>query len=123
MRRDGKSRFRKESNENTGKRGLAGLLARLSGKTKRTIAIVLAVILLFGLTYGRNIIRLKTENRELKQQQEELQAEKNAKTKELKNAHSRDYIEEQARKQLRLLNKDEILFIFDDDKDGSNGKN
>lgn len=89
---------------------------RLSGKQKKIIAIVLAVILVLGIFYGRTIIRLKLENHQLTQQQEELEAEKSRLTKELKNIHSKDYIQEQAREKLLLLNRDEILFKFKDKK-------
>ncbi|MBQ0040466.1 MAG: septum formation initiator family protein [Clostridiales bacterium] len=89
----------------------------LSSKRQRIIAAVLAVLLLLLVVYGRPIIKLRMENKQLQEQNEELTKEKNAKAKELKNVHSKDYIKEQARKQLRLLDKDEKIFIFEEDQD------
>ena len=88
-----------------------------SSKRQRIIAAVLAVLLLFLVVYGRPIIKLRIENKQLKQQNEELTKERSATAKELKNVHSKDYIKEQARKQLRLLDKDEKIFIFEEDQD------
>lgn len=90
---------------------------KLSQKQKRILAIVVAVVLLFGIGYGRTIFKLQAENRNLKKQQKELTAEKKDLTKELKSIHSKDYIKDQARKQLRLLDKDEKLFIFKGEDD------
>lgn len=89
----------------------------LSSKKQRIIAAVLAVLLLLLFVYGRPIIKLRIENKQLQEQNEELTKEKSAKAKELKNVHSKDYIKEQARKQLRLLDKDEKIFIFEEDQD------
>lgn len=85
---------------------------KLDNKQKRIVAVVVLLFLILMLTYGRKIIKLQIENKQLKTQQEELNSEKNAKTKELKNIHSEDYIKDQARKKLRLLNEDEKIFIF-----------
>ena len=90
-------------------------------KQQKTIAvIVLVVLILVGATYGRRIIKLKMENAALKQQQEELKAEKSARTKEYQNINSEDYIREQARKKLRLLNKDEKIYNFEGDSGEEN---
>ena len=90
---------------------------KLTVRQKKILAIVVAILLVFILVYARPIIKLRVENRALKQQNEELQEERNATAKELKNVHRKDYIQEQARRQLRLLDKDEKMFIFDDGKD------
>ena len=90
---------------------------KLTQKQKRVIAIVVAVVFLLGIGYGRTIFKLQAENRKLEKQQKELTAEKKDLTKELKNIHSKDYIKDQARKQLRLLDKDEKLFIFKGEDD------
>lgn len=90
---------------------------QLTARQKKILAIVVAILLVFIIVYARPIIKLRAENHALKEQNEELKEERNATAKELKNVHSKDYVEEQARKQLRLLNKDEKLFIFDDGED------
>lgn len=92
----------------------------LTLKQKRILACVVAALLIIGFSCGRTIIKLQAENHSLKKQQQELQKEQSKLSKELKNIHSKDYIQDQARKQLRLLNRDEKLFIFkgeDDDKE------
>lgn len=89
----------------------------LGSRKQRIIAVVLAVFLLILFVYGRPIIKLRMENSQLQAQNEELTKERNAKEKELENVHSKDYIKEQARKQLRLLDKDEKIFIFEEDQD------
>ncbi len=91
--------------------------SRLTAKQKKILAAVLAVFILLFVVYGRPIIKLRMERTELEKQNKELTEERSAKAKELKNVHSKDYIQEQARKQLRLLNKDEKLFIFEEDND------
>lgn len=91
--------------------------ATLSTKQKRIAVCMIILFLIFGISYGRTIFKLQAENRKLKNQQEELNKEQSKLTKELKNIHSKDYIQEQARKQLRLLNKDEKLFIFKGEDD------
>lgn len=91
----------------------------LANRKQRVIAAVLAVVLLFLVVYGRPIIKLRIENKQLQEQNEELTKERNAREKELKNVHSKDYIKEQARKQLRLLDKDEKIYIFEEDNNES----
>lgn len=86
-------------------------------KKKQILLAALAVIIIFTASFGVKIAQLKKENRELKQQEAELVKEKSKLTKELKNINNKDYIEEQARKKLRLLNRDEIMFIFKDEDD------
>ena len=65
---------------------------------------------------GKDIVRLKAENRALKQQQIALEQQRDELQKELKNANNQEYIREQAKKQLRLLNPGEILFTFDEEE-------
>lgn len=89
----------------------------MNKKQKQILLVALAVIIVFTASFGVKIAQLKKENRELKQQEAELVKEKSKLTKELKNINNKDYIEEQARKKLRLLNRDEIMFIFEDGDD------
>ena len=67
---------------------------------------------------GKDIVRLKAENRALRKQQIALEEQRDALQKELKNANNQEYIREQAKKQLRLLNPGEILFTFEDEEAG-----
>lgn len=90
---------------------------KLNAKQKKIAVIIAAVLVLCGIIYGKTIFKLQLENKELKKEQAELKEEKKKLTKELKNIHSKEYIKDQARKQLRLLDKDEILFVFEEDED------
>lgn len=80
----------------------------------RTILIALLVFALLVTVWGRDILRLKAENVALKKQQTELEKQRDALKEELKTVNDPEYVREQARKQLRLLNPGEILFTFDD---------
>ena len=65
---------------------------------------------------GKDIVRLKAENRALKKQQIALEQQRDELQEELKNTNNQEYIREQAKKQLRLLNPGEILFTFDEEE-------
>ena len=77
------------------------------------VAFVLIFILMSALL-GKDIVRLKAENRALKKQQVALEKQRDELKEELTRVDDPEYIREQARKQLRLLNPGEILFNFDD---------
>ena len=81
-----------------------------------TLIIFLIVFALLATMCGKDIVRLKAENIALKKQQAELEKQRDELKEELKNVDNQEYIREQARKQLRLLNPGEILFIFDDEE-------
>lgn len=75
-----------------------------------------AIIFVFLFASVKNVVRLELENRRLQRQNKELKETRRELRLELKNANSKEYIEEQARKQLRLVNPDEILFVFPNEK-------
>ena len=80
-----------------------------------TLAIIIVNLLLSG-AYVRNIVKLEIEHHQLVEQNKDLKEQRRRLRIELKNVNSREYIEDQARKQLRLVDPDEILFVFPDDK-------
>lgn len=82
-----------------------------------TLIIFLIVFALLATMCGKDIVRLKAENIALKKQQAELEKQRDELKEELKNVDNQEYIREQARKQLRLLNPGEILFVFDDEEE------
>ena len=63
----------------------------------------------------KNIFDLKEEERALKQRNEELIQLREELLMELNNVNSREYIEEQARKELKLVKGNELIFYFPDD--------
>lgn len=98
-----------------------GLAARMtekkeivSKKRKKVAIVIVCAVLLVGVLYGRSIIKLKAENAKLQKQQEELTKQRNEIKQELKDVNSKEYIKEEARRQLRLLNPGEIMFLFKD---------
>ena len=93
-----------------------------SKPANRRNLIIAAVVLLLLAASVRNIVKLELENRRLKNKQKELIEQRKELKIELRNINSKEYIEEQARKQLRLVNPDEILFVFPNEKDKDNAK-
>ena len=90
---------------------------RSTGKRRRkkllTLVIIIAAFAMLASMCGKDIVRLKAENRALKKQQIALEKQRDELKEELKNANNQEYIREQAKKQLKLLNPGEILFTFE----------
>ena len=80
------------------------------------LLLMLVGIAILGTMCGRDIIRLKSENRALQKQQKELEAQRDKLKDELSKSGKREYVQDQARKQLRLLNPGELLFTFDEEE-------
>lgn len=74
-------------------------------------AIIGCIIAVVGFSVF-NIVSLKQEQKDIKQQQEELKALKAEKEQELKHINDPDYIEQQARAQLRLVLPGEKIYVF-----------
>lgn len=74
-------------------------------------AIILAIIAVVGMSVF-NIVSLKQEQKEIKKQQEELKEQKAQLEEELKLLSDPEYIEEQARAQLRLVMPGEKIYVF-----------
>ena len=81
-----------------------------------TLVVIVAVFAMLATMCGKDIVRLKAENRALRRQQIALEQQRDELQQELKNANNQEYIREQAKKQLRLLNPGEILFTFDEEE-------
>lgn len=97
-------------------------IRRRRRRRKRVILLLTVLAMVFVVTMcGREVFILRAENRALKTEQEELIRERDSLKQELENTGDREYIKEQARKQLKLLDPGEILFIFKDDKEKSDG--
>ena len=83
-------------------------------KKRRRVVLLVLIFAVLLTTCTREIVRLKAENRALKKQHAQLEEERDRLTKELGRVGDKDYIKEQARKQLRLLDPGEKMFIFED---------
>lgn len=79
-------------------------------------AIVILLIVGLGMSV-KNIFDLRAEQKALAAEQETLAVEKKSLEEELDNINDYDYIEEQARMQLKLIKPGEILYILDDNTD------
>lgn len=86
---------------------------RRSRNRRRLLVVVIAVSLIGVITFSLlNVISLKKEQREVMQQAEELQQEKERLEKELSEINDPENIEQQARDQLRLIKPGEKLYMF-----------
>ena len=84
----------------------------------RVVIVVLVCVTALSI---RKIVLLKIEQSELKEQQKALKEKRTKLKNELKNIDDKNYIEEQARKQLNMVKPGEILYMIE--KDRSKGKN
>lgn len=106
------------------KHGKAGISHHLMQRAKRAgpIALIVVILIFFAAAASiKSIISLEIEHRQLLKENKELTEKRDTLKIELKNVNSKEYIEEQARKQLRLVNPDEILFVFNEDENGEKG--
>ena len=85
-------------------------------RRRRSIYILALVVFLAIFAYlAHNIITLKMEQHELEAQKQELEQKKKELKKEKKEVIDPDYIEDQARKQLKMVKPGEILYILPDE--------
>jgi len=84
---------------------------------RMALTMIVAVLVLVLLMSVKGIFTLRAEQKDLKAQNEALLLEKEALKDELENVSDKEYIEEQARIQLKLIKPGEILYILDDEKD------
>ncbi len=79
-------------------------------------AVVVIMIAVVGVSV-KSIFSLRAEQAELSADNSRLTAEKASLAEELKNVNDYEYIEEQARIQLRLIKPGEVLYILDEQQD------
>lgn len=88
----------------------------------RVILILIIIALAVGLAFSLKSVKdLQKEQKELQKSNKSLKAQKEQLQNELKHVNDKDYIEQQARKQLRLVKPGEVLYILDDDGNSSSG--
>lgn len=83
--------------------------------------IVVVLIAVVGVSI-KNVFDLRAEQDELRAKNKQLASEKASLKEELKNVNDYDYIEEQARIQLKLIRPGEILYVLDDEGTDTNGE-
>ena len=80
----------------------------------RMITTILVIgVIIFTVINIKTIVNLHIENRQLKESIRINEEKKADKEKELKNVNDPDYIEDQARKQLRMIKPGEQIYIID----------
>ena len=80
------------------------------------MVLIIAAFAIVGTMCGKEIIKLKAENYSLRQEQKELEKERDKLREEVKNSQSKEFLQEQVKKQLGLLNPGELLFTFEDEE-------
>ena len=88
--------------------------AKQTRKKWLTILLMVLAFALLATMCGKDIVRLKAENVALKRQQAALKKERDELKAELESTSEQEYIRDQARKQLKLLNPGELLFVWDE---------
>ena len=110
--------YEAESNEEFEARTKARRKRIRNRKIRRKVLLVIVIIAAFATLAtmcGKDIVKLQNENRQLKKQQKELTEQRDKLKNEVQKAGKREYLQEQARKQLHLLNPGELLFTFEDE--------
>lgn len=86
---------------------------------------IFAVVIILAFVVGmsvKNVLELSLEQHQLKQENAELKEKKAALEKEFENINDKNYIEEQARKQLNMVKPGEIVYIIEEEqKNGGSG--
>lgn len=76
--------------------------------------VILVMLIIIGVL-AHNVIALKMEESQLKAEITRLEKKKKALEEEKRAVTDQDYIEEQARKQLRMIKPGEILYVLPDE--------
>lgn len=100
---------REKARQNT--RGKMAIRKRRNRRRFLTGLVVVCIIAAVGFAVF-NVISLKKEQHETKQELEALEKEKKQLEKELSETNDPKSLEQQAREQLRLIKKGEYLYIF-----------
>ena len=109
--------FREERRKSTKKK------KRIRINKVRIVVTVIVVVLIAVVGVSiKNVFDLRAEQDELRAKNKQLASEKASLKEELKNVNDYDYIEEQARIQLKLIRPGEILYVLDDEGTDTNGE-
>ena len=89
---------------------------RRQRRRRRTVYIVVIVVLLAITAWmARSVVELKMEQKELEAKQQQLEQRKEELKEKKKKINDKDYIEEQARQQLKMIKPGEILYVVPDE--------
>lgn len=84
--------------------------------SKLFVMVVAAVLVIIIAISVKNIFSLRIEQKELMAENSRLLEEKESLRAELKNVNDYEYIEEQARIQLKLIKPGEILYVLGEEE-------
>lgn len=106
-------RQRKEPPATEAERKHRERIRKKNNRKRLLVAVVtLVVVLVVGFsTYG--IVEMKMQQKKLITKQEQLKEKKKSLQKELDTVNAREYIEQQARKQLKLILPGETLYMLE----------
>jgi len=91
-----------------------------AGRAKRVlILIMILAVLVFCGGAITQVVKLNIELRETEAERDRMLAEKNLLEKDLTRINDPEYIEEQARKKLRMIRQGEILYVFPENEQSS----
>ena len=79
------------------------------------LTVIIVVLIFFAAISVKNIVSLHVEKNELEEENARLEEEKDRLQNELENADDPEYIEEQARQQLRMVMPGEVLYIIEEE--------
>lgn len=79
------------------------------------LTVIIVVLIFFAAISVKNIVSLHVEKNELEEENACLEEEKDRLQNELENADDPEYIEEQARQQLRMVMPGEVLYIIEEE--------
>ena len=79
------------------------------------LTVIIVVLIFFAAISVKNIVSLHVEKNELEEENARLEDEKDRLQNELENADDPEYIEEQARQQLRMVMPGEVLYIIEEE--------
>lgn len=120
--RDEKRKKRAEISQKRNKRDKTskeGLSPRKTAKIYRRRLIYSTVFIIIAVIIGMsifNVVSLKLEEDRALKELEALKREKQSLESELSTVDSKEYIEQQARSQLRMIYPDETLYVLKDDE-------
>ena len=79
------------------------------------LTVIIVVLIFFAAISVKDIVSLHVEKNELEEENARLEEEKDRLQNELENADDPEYIEEQARQQLRMVMPGEVLYIIEEE--------
>ena len=111
---------KKESSADTVLRVSSDARKKKRKKASRTkkflIVVMILVVLIFSGGAIAQVVSLNMELRDAKAEQERRLEEKEMLENDLERINDPEYIEEQARKRLRMIRQGEILYVFPDEE-------